>query len=274
MLETVRARPMIAAGLLIIGVLVLASIAAPWITSANPARMNVMARLSPPSLAHPFGTDEFGRDVFARVLYAGRISFAVGLLVTFFACLLGTVAGILAGYFRRLDAPISRVIEALMAFPDILLAIALMAAFGPSLVNVVLALSLVYAPRVARVVRAATLVLKPLPFVDAAVAIGGSNTRILARHLFPNLVPPLLVQATFVFAYSMLSEAALSFLGAGVPPETPTFGTMIAFGQAFIGRADWMMIFPGIAIALSVMALQLVGDGLRDALDPVLSRAR
>jgi peptide/nickel transport system permease protein len=274
MVQALRARPMISAGLIVIAVMLIACIAAPLLTSVDPQRMNVMQRLSPPSVSHYFGTDDFGRDVFARVLYAGRVSFAVGFLVTVFACLIGTIAGIMAGFFPRLDALISRCLEALMAFPDILLAIALMAAFGPSLVNVVFALSFVYAPRVARVIRASTLALRPLPFVDAAIAIGGTNTRILVRHLLPNLIAPLLVQATFVFAYSMLSEAALSFLGAGVPPETPTFGTMISFGQAYIGKADWMMIFPGIAIALSVMSLQLVGDGLRDALDPVLSRAR
>jgi len=274
MLRRLFDRRVVAVGLLILILLIVIAIAAPLITNVDPLRLNVANRLKPPSWLHPFGTDDFGRDVFARVVYAGRLSLSVGFLVTAFACILGTVIGILAGFVAKLDAPLSRVIEALMAFPDILLAIALMAAFGPSLFNVVLALGLVYAPRVARVVRAASIVQRSLPFVEAATAMGATQRRILLVHILPNVVPVLLVQATFVFAYAMLAESSLSFLGVGVPPELPTLGNMIASGQPYFDRADWMMVFPGIAIMLAVLSLQLVGDGLRDALDPILSRTR
>jgi peptide/nickel transport system permease protein len=246
----------------------------PLVSTASPYKLDVINRLKPPSLTHLFGTDDLGRDVLTRVMYAGRLSLFVGLLVTVVASVLGTVLGLLAGFFRRLDAPVSRFIDALMAFPDILLAIALMAAFGPSLFNAVIALGLVYTPRVARVVRAATLVQRELPFVEAAVSMGAGPARILRLHILPNILAPLFVQATFVFAYAMLTEAALSFLGAGVPPELPTLGNMIAAGQPYFGRAEWMMLFPGLAIALAVLALQVLGDGLRDVLDPLMSRQR
>lgn len=261
-------------GLVLLGLLLAAFLLWPLISSADPYKLDVINRLKPPSLAHPFGTDDFGRDVFSRVMHAGRLSLLVGLLVVTVACIGGTILGLVAGFFPRADAPVSRFVDALMAFPDILLAIALMAAFGPSLLNAVIALGLVYMPRIARVVRAATLVQRELPFVEAAISLGASRSRILFVHIVPNLMAPLFVQGTFVFAYAMLTEAALSFLGAGVPPELPTLGNMIAAGQPYFGRAEWMMLFPGVAIALAVLALQTLGDGLRDALDPILSRSR
>lgn len=266
-------------GEVVFGVAILALLAAmflgwPLFSGVSPYKLDVINRLKPPSALHPFGTDDLGRDVFNRVMHAGRLSLSVGFLVTMFACVLGTLLGLLAGFVRRLDGPISRFIDALMAFPDILLAIALMAAFGPSLFNAVIALGFVYTPRIARVVRAATLVQRELLFVEAAVSMGASPSRILRLHILPNLFAPLFVQGTFVFAYAMLTEAALSFLGAGVPPELPTLGNMIAAGQPYFGRAEWMMLFPGVVIALSVLALQILGDGLRDSLDPLMSRQR
>ena len=186
----------------------------------------------------------------------------------------GTLLGLLAGFFRRLDAPLMRVVDAMMAFPDILLAIALVAVLGASLANVVLALVLVYTPRVARVVRASTLVVRELLFVEAARALGVSHARASCGvHILPNLMSPILVQATFIFAYAMLAEAALSFLGVGVPPEIPTWGTMVAGGQQYADQAFWMVLFPGLAIMLSALSLQMVGDGLRDLLDPKLRKA-
>lgn len=261
-------------GVALLAVLAVMFLGWPIASGASPYKLDVINRLKPPSLAHPFGTDDLGRDVLIRVMYAGRISLSVGCLVTAVACILGTVLGLLAGFIHQLDALISRFIDALMAFPDILLAIALMAAFGPSMFNAVIALGVVYTPRIGRVVRAATLVQRQLPFVEAAVSMGAKRSRILRLHILPNLFAPLFVQGTFVFAYAMLTEAALSFLGAGVPPELPTLGNMIAAGQPYFGRAEWMMLFPGAAIALAVLALQVLGDGLRDVLDPLLSRQR
>jgi peptide/nickel transport system permease protein len=196
----------------------------------------------------------------------------VGFSVAVLSSLVGVVFGLAAGFFRPLDSPISRVVDAMMAFPDILLAIALVAALGGSVLNVIIALSIVYTPRVARIVRASTLVIRELTYVEAARALGVSTWRILTSHVLRNIVSPLIVQATFVFAYAMLAEAGLSFLGVGVDPSTPTWGTMINEGRKYVATAGWMILFPGIAITLSVLALQIVGDGLRDALDPNLSR--
>jgi len=210
--------------------------------------------------------------VFSRTIYAGRLSLLVGASVVAFAAVFGVALGLVAGFFRRLDTPIARIIDAMMAFPDILLAIALVAALGPSLVTVIVALGIVYTPRLARIVRASTLVIRELPYVEAARALGVPTWRIMSRHVLRNLVSPILVQGTFIFAYAMLAEAGLSFLGLGVSPEVPTWGTMIAAGRQYIGQADWMTLFPGIAIILSVLSLQMVGDGFRDLLDPRLRK--
>ncbi|UVF21666.1 ABC transporter permease [Microvirga terrae] len=259
-------------GLLILVVIAALAILAPWIAPYSPSRLSVVNRLKPPSGIYWFGTDEFGRDVFSRTIYAGRLSLLVGASVVAFAAVFGVTLGLVAGFFRRLDTPIARIIDAMMAFPDILLAIALVAALGPSLVTVIVALGIVYTPRLARIVRASTLVIRELPYVEAARALGVPTWRIMSRHVLRNLVSPILVQGTFIFAYAMLAEAGLSFLGLGVSPEIPTWGTMIAAGRQYIGQADWMTLFPGIAIILSVLSLQMVGDGFRDLLDPRLRK--
>ncbi|RDI56346.1 ABC transporter permease [Microvirga subterranea] len=259
-------------GLLIIAVIAVLAILAPWIAPYSPSRLSVVNRLKPPSGIYWFGTDEFGRDVFSRTIYAGRLSLLVGASVVAFAAVFGVTLGLVAGFFRRLDTPIARIIDAMMAFPDILLAIALVAALGPSLVTVIVALGIVYTPRLARIVRASTLVIRELPYVEAARALGVPTWRIMSRHVLRNLVSPILVQGTFIFAYAMLAEAGLSFLGLGVSPEIPTWGTMIAAGRQYIGQADWMTWFPGVAIILSVLSLQMVGDGFRDLLDPRLRK--
>ena len=265
-------RRTVLAGLLVLGAIALLAVLAPLIAPYAPNRLSIVNRLKPPSGLYWFGTDEFGRDVFTRTIYAGRLSLLVGASVVAFAALVGVTLGLVAGFFRRLDTPIARIIDAMMAFPDILLAIALVAALGPSLVTVIVALGIVYAPRLARVVRASTLVIRELPYVEAARALGVPTWRIMTRHVLRNLVSPILVQGTFVFAYAMLAEAGLSFLGVGVSPEVPTWGTMIAAGRQYVGQADWMTLFPGIAIVLSVLSLQMVGDGLRDLLDPRLRK--
>ena len=257
----------------VLAVIVVLALGAPWVSSFDPNDTAVLERLKAPSAAHLMGTDELGRDLYARIVYGARYSLAIAALTAFGAVLCGTVLGLVAGFFRRLDAPLMRVVDAMMSFPDILLAIALVAILGPSLVNVVLALVLVYTPRVARVVRASTLVVRELLFVEAVRALGVRTSRILWRHILPNLMSPILVQVSFIFAYAILAEAGLSFLGVGVPPEIPTWGTMVAGSQQYAHQAFWVVLFPGVAIILTALSLQLLGDGVRDLLDPKLKKA-
>lgn len=259
-------------GLVILFIFVLLAISAPWVAPYSPSKLSIVNRLNPPSGTYLFGTDEFGRDVLSRTIYAGRLSLLVGVAVVALSAIIGVTLGLLAGFFKNLDTPIARLIDAMMAFPDILLAIALVAALGPSLTTVIIALSVVYAPRLARIVRASTLVIRELPYVEAAQALGISTFHIMTRHVLKNLLSPIIVQATFLFSSAMLAEAGLSFLGLGVSPEIPTWGTMISAGRQYIGQADWMTLFPGVAIILSVLSLQMVGDGLRDMLDPKLRK--
>jgi len=272
LLMKMASRPTAMAGLLIIIAMIVLALLAPVISPYDPAQLAVRSRLQPPTWQHLFGTDDLGRDVFTRVLYSGRTSITVGFAVMIFASIVGVFLGLLAGFFRRLDAPVSRLIDAMMAFPDILLAIALVAALGASATNVVIALGVVYAPRLARVVRASTLVIRELPYVEAARALGVPTPVILVRHVLRNLTSPLLVQATFIFANAILAEAGLSFLGVGISPDIPTWGTMISVGRQYLEQAPWIMWFPGGAIIITVLSLQLVGDGLRDFLDPRLAK--
>ncbi|NTA60262.1 ABC transporter permease [Agrobacterium tumefaciens] len=265
-------RKTVAAGLIVLLVFVLLAVFAPMIAPYSPSKLSIVNRLKPPSELYWFGTDEFGRDVFSRTIFAGRLSLLVGAAVVALSALIGITLGLLAGFFQKLDTPIARLIDAMMAFPDILLAIALVAALGPSLTTVIIALAVVYSPRLARIVRASTLVIRELPYVEAAKALGISTFHIMTRHVLRNLISPILVQCIFLFASAMLAEAGLSFLGLGVSPEIPTWGTMISAGRQYIGQADWMTYFPGFAIILSVLSLQMVGDGLRDMLDPRLRR--
>lgn len=258
--------------LVIFVVLVLLCVFAPLIAPADPAKMSVRARLTAPGADYLLGADAFGRDVFSRLLYAGRVSLSIGLGVAAVSSAIGIVIGLMAGFFRRLDAPMSRLVDAMMAFPDILLAIALVSILGGSIVNVVIALSIVYAPRIARIVRASTLVIRELPYVEAAVSLGSSTFFIMTTHVLRNILSPIIVQATFIFAYAMLAEAGLSFLGVGIDPSTPSWGTMINEGRQYIDQAAFLIFFPGIAISVAVLSLQLIGDGLRDALDPRLSK--
>jgi len=266
----VRRRRVIAVGAAILLIILAAAAAASWLAPYDPLALNVPARLQAPSPAHLFGTDDFGRDIFSRVLFGARLSLLVGVLVTLLAVSVGIVIGLISGSSPRIDRVLMRIMDGLMAFPDILLAIALMATLGPSVRNVVIALGFVYTPRVARVVRASVLVIINQEYVDAARALGASRARILVRHVLANSLSPVIVQGTFIAAYAMLGEAALSFLGVGVPPQIPTWGGIIAAGQLYLRQAAWMSVFPGAAIILSVLALNLLGDGLRDFLDPRL----
>lgn len=263
-------RKSIVIGLLLLTIVALAALFAPWLAPHSPYQLSISNRLSAPGATWWLGTDEFGRDVFSRLIYAGRISLTVGALVTVLAAVVGVTLGLLAGFFKQLDTIIARLIDAMMAFPDILLAIALVAAFGPSTMTVVIVLGLVAAPRFARIVRASTLVIRELTYIEAAHALGVSTYTLLTRHILRNLVSPILVQSSFIFSHAMLAEASLSFLGVGVSPEIPTWGTMISAGRQYVGHADWMTLFPGLAIVICVVSLQMVGDGLRDFLDPRL----
>lgn len=265
-------RPTSAAGLAVLAIILIAAVLAPWVSPYAPGKLSIAHRLEAPGLTHLFGTDDFGRDVFSRMIFAGRLSLTVGFSVVVLSSLIGVLLGLLAGYFRKLDRPLSRLIDAMMAFPDILLAIALVAALGASAANVVIALGIVYAPRLARVVRASTLVIRELPYVEAAKALGVPTPVILVRHVLRNVASPLLVQGTFIFANAILAEAGLSFLGVGVSPDVPTWGTMISLGRQYLDQAPWIMFFPGGAIVLTVLSLQLVGDGMRDLLDPRLAK--
>jgi peptide/nickel transport system permease protein len=271
-LRRLFARRVVLLGAAILSVMAFAALLAPLITPYDPTTLKVLDRLQSPRAAHWFGTDELGRDLFSRVIFGARYSLMIGALVVLTSVGAGVLLGLAAGFFRRLDSPIMRVVDAMMSFPDILLAIALVAALGASITNVVVALAIVYTPRVARVVRASTLVVRALPFIDAARAIGVPAWRIVFRHILPNIASPILVQSTFIFAYAILAEAGLSFLGVGVPPAIPTWGTMIANSQQFAHRAIWLPLFPGVAIVLSALSLQMVGDGLRDLLDPRLRK--
>jgi peptide/nickel transport system permease protein len=265
-------RRVVLVGAVILVVVALSAVFAPVITPYDPTALKILDRLQGPRASHWFGTDELGRDVFSRVVFGARYSLMIGAAVVLISVTAGLLLGLFAGYFRRLDGPIMRVVDAMMSFPDILLAIALVAVLGASVVNVILALAIVYTPRVARVVRASTLVVRELLYIEAARALGVATWRILSIHVLQNIASPVLVQATFIFAYAVLAEAGLSFLGVGVPPELPTWGTMIATGQQFAHQALWIVVFPGVAIILSALSLQMVGDGFRDLLDPKLRK--
>jgi peptide/nickel transport system permease protein len=217
---------------------------APWLTGTDPTALNPRDRLIPPGQMHLFGTDNFGRDVFSRTVWGARLSLEIGCLVALLTTLSGTCVGLIAGYFRRLDTPVMRVMDGMMAFPSILLAIALMSAMGPSTFSVVTALTVVYTPRLARLVRSVTLTLREMQFIEAAHAQGMSHQRMLLRHIFPGCLSPLIVQTTFLFAEAVLGEASLSFLGAGIPPYIPSWGNMLGEARAYLRDAPWTMVFP------------------------------
>ena len=255
-------------GLLIFSVIVLSAVFIPMINGVDPNVMDVVNRLKPPSAEHIFGTDEFGRDLFTRVLYGARSSLLVGCGVSLLACFFGTLIGIYSSYFKVADAVLMRICEGLTAIPGILLAIALMAALGASNTNVIIALTIVYTPSVARVVRSSALVAKGRLYVEAAKVQGASSGRILWKLILPNVISPLTVQASYIFAQAIISEASLSFLGAGIPAPAASWGNILQSSKSILSKAPWAVIFPGLAVVLCVLSLNLLGDGLRDYLDP------
>jgi peptide/nickel transport system permease protein len=245
---------------------------APVVAPIDPIQLNPIERLQAPNPAHWFGTDMFGRDIYSRTVYGARISLVVGLSAAVLSVFFGLIVGLLAGYIRILDAILMRIMDGLMAIPGILLAIALVSLSGASLVTVTIAITIPEIPRVVRLVRAVVLSVREEPYVEAAIAAGTPLPKILVRHVLPNTVPPLIVQATYVCASAMLLEAILSFLGAGTPPEVPSWGNIMAEGRAYFQLTPWIIFFPGIALAITVLAVNILGDGLRDRLDPRIAK--
>jgi peptide/nickel transport system permease protein len=252
----------------LLAVVLAAALLADVLSPHDPLTMIVKERMLAPGAQHLMGTDNFGRDIFSRVLHGARLSLGVGSGVMLFTVGVGVLFGLLSGYSPRLDGPIMRVMDAMMAFPAILFGIAIMAVLGPKTINVVIALSVVYAPRTVRIVRASVLAIRQLDYIEAVRAQAAGHLRILFRHILPNCLSPLVVQATFNFAYAVLAEASLSFVGAGAPPPTPSWGNILSEGRIYMQTASWITIFPGLAIAITVLGLNLAGDGLRDVLDP------
>lgn len=257
-------------GAFLFAVVLAAALLADLLIQVDPNRISVRNKLKPPGSEWIFGTDNFGRSQWSRVIRGAQLSLAIGLGVVVLNAVFGTLLGALAGYFRALDNLLMRIMDAFMAFPVILLAIGISAALGPGSINAVIALAAVYTPRTARIVRASVLVVREQAYVEAARAMGAGHARILLRHVLPNCMAPLIVQLTFIFAYSVLSEAVLSFLGLGAEPPTPTWGNIIAEGRLYIREAPWITLIPGLALAMTVLGLNLLGDGLRDVLDPRL----
>jgi peptide/nickel transport system permease protein len=257
-------------GAVILALLLVMAMFAHVLEIRPPEKMAVRLRFRTPAWDYPLGTDNYGRDIWSRLVHGARLSLMIGSAVALITGVAGTVIGVLAGYYRRLDMVLMRLMDALMAFPAILLAIAIAAALGPSAINAVIALAVVYTPRMARIARATVMVVRELDYVKAAQACGARDGWIIFRHILPNSMAPLLVQLTFIFAYAILAEAILSFLGVGPPPPTPTWGNMIAEGKDYLREAPHICLFPGLAVAFVCLALNLLGDGLRDVLDPRL----
>lgn len=265
-------------GTLVLGIAILAVfgaliVAAPLLGAGDPQAMLTSQRLRPPSFQHWLGTDRLGRDVYSRIVYGTSASLAVGAAVAFVGCLIGTVFGLVAGYFRWLDTVIMRLMDGIMAIPGIMIAIATISVAGASITTVVLAIALHDVPRVARLVRSAMLSMREEPYVEAAVVLGSPSWSIVLRHMLPGILAPLAVIGTYVAANAMLLEATLSFLGCGLPPDIPTWGNIMADGRILFRIAPWIILFPGLVLAIAVLAINLMGDGLRDHFDPATSRA-
>lgn len=266
-----RRYPTALAGGAILALLAAVALTAPLI-SPDPLRLNPINRLKPPGADFWFGADFLGRDVYARTIHGSRISLTVGLAVAAFSVAGGLVIGLLAGYVRWVDTVVMRIMDGLMAIPGVLLAIALISLTGAGVANVIIAITIPEVPRVVRLVRSVVLSLREQPYVEAAVSVGTRLPRILVRHILPNTVAPLIVQATYVCASAIVIEAILSFLGAGTPPEVPSWGNIMAEGRIYVQVAPWMIFFPGVFLAVAVLAVNILGDGLRDSLDPRIAR--
>ena len=270
--EAFRRHPTALIGGAILIVMIAMAIFAPWLHTIDPQQVFPIRRRRPPSGASWFGTDMLGRDVYSRVVYGARVSLVVGLAVAVISMLVGLAIGLVTGYVRRIDAVVMRIMDGLMSIPSVLLAIALMALTKASMGNVIAAITLAELPRVVRLVRSLVLSLREQPYVEAAIASGTTLPLILVRHVLPNIVAPLLVQGTYVCGSAMITEAILSFIGAGTPPNIPSWGNIMAEGRSLVQIAGYLILFPGICLSLTVLAVNLLGDGMRDALDPRLAR--
>lgn len=268
----IRRHPTMALGLFILGLMIVMAVAAPWLFTTDPQALAPARRVRPPSAAHWFGTDMLGRDVYSRVVYGARISLIVGISVAFLASIAGLVIGLFSGFIRVVDAIVMRIMDGMMSIPSILLAIALMALTRASVQNVIIAITIAEIPRVSRLVRGVVLSLREQPYVEAAVAAGSSTPKIIWKHILPNTLAPLTVQATFICAGAMITEAILSFIGAGTPPIIPSWGNIMAEGRALWQVAPYIVFFPAIFLSITVLAVNLLGDGMRDALDPRLAK--
>lgn len=266
--KTIWRNTTVVIGMTVMVSLILISVFMPVIYGVDPNDIVPIQRLKPPSAEHIFGTDAFGRDIAARVLYGGRVSLLMGALVAFFAITVGTLIGVISGYFRALDQVLMRIMDGLMVIPGILLAIALVAVSGASVRTLIFAITVPEIPRVARLVRGIVLSLREEAYVEAAIGLGTPVYKILWRHILPNTFGPLIVQATYVAASAVITEAALSFLGAGLSTDIPTWGNIIAEGRMYFRIAPWIIAFPGLFLAMMVLSINLLGDGLRDVLDP------
>jgi peptide/nickel transport system permease protein len=270
--DALRRHPTAIIGAIVLFLLILMAFLAPYLWTVDPQAISPARRLRHPSEAYWFGTDMLGRDVYSRVVYGARVSLTVGLFVALFATLIGLFLGLVTGFVRWLDGIIMRIMDGLMSIPGVLLAIALMALTKASLENVIIAITITEVPRVVRLIRSLVLTLREQPYVEAAIAAGTRTPKILVRHILPNTVAPLLVQATYICASAMLTEAILSFLGAGTPPNIPSWGNIMAEGRSLFQIATYLIFFPGIFLSLAVLSVNMLGDGLRDALDPRLAR--
>ena len=272
-LRVLKKNPNLLIGLIVLICFSILCGAAQFWERIDPLMLDPDDRLQGPNWKHWFGTDNAGRDIYSRTLHGGRVSLMVGFFVAIFTTAVGMVIGLISGYTPKLDMIIQRVMDAIMSFPTLLLALALVAMLGSSLWNVIGVITFVDTPRMVRIVRATVLTLREQMYIDAARALGTPTWRILFVHLAPNTMAPVLVQATYIFALAILTEASLSFLGLGIPPENPSWGNILALGRTFLQQAFWISFFPGLLLTINVLAMNLVGDGLRDAFDPKLSRS-
>ena len=268
----IRRHPRIAIGGSLMAILIVLSLLAPWIAPYDPLKLNVSQRLKPPNETYWFGTDAYGRDVLSRTLWGGQISLVIAISVAVLSMVVGTLIGLLAGYFRAMDSIVMRVMDGLMAIPGILLAVAMLSLSKASVQTVVIAITIPEIPRVVRLVRAVVLSLREQTFVSGAIASGSRVPRILFRHILPNAMTPIIVQATYIAASAVLSEAYLGFLGVGTPPEVPSWGNIIAEGRNFIMLAIWSVLFPGLFLGTMVLSINILGDGVRDMLDPRIAK--
>ena len=271
-LRFAKRHPMLVIGLVLLLIMVFLALFAPWLTTYDPTEMNVAMRLKPSSAEHVFGTDAMGRDIFSRTLYGARVSLLVGSCVALVSAAIGIAIGTVAGFSRWIDAVVMRIMDGMMAIPGILLAVALMTLIQASVQTVIIAIALPEIPRVVRLVRALVLTIREQPYIQAAQAMGTRLPMILARHVAPNLITPLIVQASFTCASAMIFEAYLSFLGAGTTPEVPSWGNIMADGRSVVQLAFGVILYPGLFLGLTVLAVNLIGDGLRDLLDPRIAK--